>query len=202
MPRKRSASGRAKISTIENRIRVQTEKVNKKFRSLEKSDYYGHYKSKELLTFIAENPNLKVVRGKGSKRHKVVYKSVKGTTMGRLILVTKKLKSFLRSKGSTVVGIEKIKAKTLKTITAKLTGIKGSDVSNRDLEIFYDIIKHRSDEILNKIDPSEFYALVSEARENNYGEEKWISMINDYVEINNKELREACKYLYEKYVLA
>ena len=66
--------------------------------------------------------------------------------------------------------------------------------------MFYDIIKYKTDDIINRIGPSEFYTLVMEARENNMGQEDWVDMISNYVTINNESIRKACEYLYNKYV--
>ena len=58
-------------------------------------------------------------------------------------------------------------------------------MTEKDIDMFYDIIKYKTDDIINKIGPSEFYTLVMEAREENLGQDEWIDMISNYVTINN-----------------
>ena len=77
MPRKRSVSGRARVSTIENRIQIQAEKINKKIRSLERGKNYGTYKSKELIRFVSQNDNLKISTDLDKKDPKEIYEKLK-----------------------------------------------------------------------------------------------------------------------------
>lgn len=200
MPRKRSVSGRARVSTIENRIQIQAEKINKKIRSLERGKNYGTYKSKELIRFVSQNDNLKITKSRGSKRHRLKIKSLRDLTFGRLKIISKKFSEVIKSKAFTNVGIENIRKKTLKKLTDTLTGIKGEKVTRKDIELFYEIINYKTDEIISKIGPSEFYAMVNQAKDASMNKEEWVEMINNYVSINNDEMRKASEYLYTKYI--
>lgn len=199
MPRKRSVSGRARVRTAENVIRLQTEKINKRIRNLERGGYYGHYKSKELITFVKENPNITLKRGRRSKRHRVVIGNIK-TTFAHLALISKKFKQLLRSKGFSTAGIEDIKERSKESLKKTLGGIKGEDATDKDAELFYEIVTYKTDEILQRIPPSEFYALVMDARQYNYDVETWISRLEAWVEINNEYMRAAAERLYNKFV--
>lgn len=201
MARKRSSSGRSRVINPVNRIYIQTEKLNRKLRSLEKAGNYGTYKSKELIRFASNISNINIKRSRGSKRHRVEVSNLRGAGFGRLILINKKFGQINRSKGFSNVGIKNIRKKTLKTLKKTLKGIKGSKITRRDVDMFYEIIKYKTDEIINKIGPSEFFALVEDARENNATSEQWIEMINNYVAINNQSMRRACEYLYNKFVV-
>lgn len=200
MSRKRSVSGRARARTAENKIRIQTEKINKRIKSLEKAGRFGTYKSKELLTFVKDNSNLSIKKSRGSKRHKVIVKNLRNLTFGKLALIGKKFKEVLSSKGFTPVGIKDIEKKTRMKVSKTLEGMIGRKISKKDLELFYEIIRNKANEILDRIPPSDFYVLVQTARESNMNEDEWVEMLNNYVNINNESLREAGEYLYNKYI--
>ena len=139
MPRKRSASGRAKPITIQSNIQLQTEKINKMIRSLEKGKNYGTYKSKELIRFANQNDNLTLKKSRGSKRHRLTVQALREATFGKLA-------------------------------------------------------------IISKIGPSEFFAMVTQARDTSMDQEQWLEMLNNYVSINNEAMRQASEYLYNKYI--
>ena len=200
MPRKRSASGRSKPSTIQSNIRLQTEKINKMIRSLEKGKNYGTYKSKELIRFAKQNDNVTLKKSRGSKHHRLTVQALREATFGKLAIISKKFKEFIQSKAFTNVGIYKIRKRTMKKLAETLTGIKGEKVTRKDLEMFYDIINYKTDEIISKIGPSEFFAMVTQARDTSMDQEQWVEMLNNYVSINNEAMRQASEYLYNKYI--
>lgn len=200
MARKRSASGRARVSTIENQIRIQTDKINKMIRSLEKGKNYGTYKSKDLIRFVSQNDNLKITKSRGSKRHRLAVQALREATFGKLKIINKKFREIIKSKAFTNVGIRDIRRKTRKKLAETLTGIKGEKVTRKDLEMFYDIINYKTDEIISKIGPSEFFAMVTQAQDASMEKEEWVEMLNNYVEINNDAMRQASEYLYNKYI--
>ena len=195
MPRKRSASGRSRRSTITSNIYVQTEKINKRLRSLERGGNYGKYKGREFLTFVKDSKYLRMTRRKRLKVSKL-----REASGGQLILINKKFRHFLRSKGFSNVGIFNIREQTRATVKVTLKGMIGRDISDRETDMFYDIIQHKRNSILDKIPPSDFFNLVMTAREENVDIPGWITMLEQYVEINNEYLRREAEYLYYKYV--
>ena len=200
MARKRSVAGRARAKTPVSSIMLQTEKINRRIRQLEKSGRYGSYKSKELIQFVKDNSNLTIKKSRGSKRHRVLVGKLRESTFGRLALIGKKFKEILTSKAFTPVGILGIEKETRVKVTTTLEGMMGKKLSKTDVELFWNIIKEKANEILEKIPPSDFYVLVMNAREENISVDSWVNMINDYVSINNQTLREAAEYLYNKFV--
>lgn len=201
MPRKKSVSGRAKRSTEESKLLLQAQKITKRFRSLEKGRNFGVYTGKTLLEFASRNPFVEIKKSRRSKRHRLFLRKIKEASEGNLAKIAKTFTSALSSKTFTNKGIKEVREETRKKVTKTLEGIAGKDLTDRDVDLFYEIIKYKSNEILQKIKPSDFYALVLECRENNYGPEKWVSMLSDYVTINNDVMREAAKYLYNKFVV-
>lgn len=169
-------------------------------RSLEKGKNYGTYKSKELIRFAKQNDNLTLKKSRGSKYHRLSVQALREATFGKLAIISKKFKEIIKSKGFTNVGIENIRRKTRRKLAETLTGIKGEKVTRKDLEMFYDIINYKTDEIISKIGPSEFFAMVTQARDTSMDQEQWVDMLNNYVSINNEAMRQASEYLYNKYI--
>ena len=115
-------------------------------------------------------------------------------------LISKKFEEVLKSKAFYNKGIEEIRRETRKKVTKTLSEEMGRELTEEEVDTFYEIAKYKETEILNKINPSEFYQLVMEAKEKNYGVDEWINLLNNYVEINNEYIRKSAEKLYNKYV--
>lgn len=199
MPRKKAPSGRSRGVNAVNRIMIQTERINKQLRRLEKSGNFGSYKSKELMEFISRNKNVSLKKSRGSKRHRVVIKKIRMSIADQR-LISKKFDEVLKSKSFYDKGIEEIRRETRKKVTKTLSEEMGRELSKDEVDLFYEIAKYKEQEILNKINPSEFYQLVMEAKENNYDVDGWINLLSNYVDINNEYMRKSAEKLYNKYV--
>lgn len=212
MPRKKSASGRARGKSPENALLLKIEKVNARFRSLEKGGNFNTYASKELVRFAQANPYLSVKtskkRAKGGKsrrsrqpqrRHTLVI--TKGNIpVAQQRLINKKLNEALNSKVFSNVGIERVRKETRRKVKETLELESGEKLTDKDVDLFYDIAKYKYDDIIEKIGPSEFYQLVQLATKQNYNVEQWVELLNNYVEINNEVMRKQAEYLYNKFV--
>lgn len=76
------------------------------------------------------------------------------------------------------------------------------EVDDEDVDKFFDILEDAKSRILDKIDPSKFFAMVQEAKDINATFERWISILEQEIEIGNDvDLRKDALYLYNKYVL-
>ena len=204
MPRKKSASGRARGFSSVNQIILQAEKINKQIAQLEKADKFGSYKSKELMEFISRTPSLKLVKSKHKNKRRRVVIVTTNMTQAEQRLIHKKLGEISRSSGFSPVGIMRIERNIRRQIRKTLSEELGRDIGNKELEKFFDIIKYHEQanqsSILDKIDPSTFWRLVNTAVSEHMSEASWVSMLENYVEINNEYMREEAKYLYERYV--
>ena len=211
MPRKKSASGRARGTSPENALLLKIEKANARFRSLEKGGNFNTYASKELVRFAQANPYLSVKtskkRSKGGKsrrsrqqrRHTLVI--TKGNIpVAQQRLINKKLNEALNSKVFSNVGIERVRKETRRKVKETLELESGEKLTDKDVDLFYDIAKYKYDDIIEKIGPSEFYQLVQLANKQNYNVEQWVELLNNYVEINNDVMRKQAEYLYNKFV--
>lgn len=212
MPRKKSASGRARGTSPENALLLKIEKANARFRSLEKAGNFDTYASKELVRFAQANPYLSVktskTKSKGGKsrrgrqpqrRHTLVI--TKGNIpVAQQRLINKKLNEALNSKVFSNIGIEHVRKVTRRKVKETLELESGKKLTEKDVDLFYEIIKYKYYDIIEKIGPSEFYQLVQEANKQNYNVEQWVDLLNNYVEINNDVMRKQAEYLYNKFV--
>ena len=204
MPRKKSVSGRARVSTAENQLQLQAEKITKRLRSLEKAGEYGKLNAqKELIRFAQTNPFVSIKKSRGSKRRRLIVSKLK-KTIAEQRLIRKKFTTFLKSKVSSVVGIKQARAKMEESLKETLTGQTGREIDQEDVDRFIDIAKYaeeaNQESILDKIDPSTFNMLVNVAIEQSYSLPQWINLLNNYVLINNDYMRKEAEELYYKYV--
>lgn len=212
MPRKKSASGRARGTSPENALLLKIEKANARFRSLEKGGNFNTYASKELVRFAQANPYLSVktskTRSNGGKsrrgrqpqrRHTLVI--TKGNIpVAQQRLINKKLNEALNSKVFSNIGIERVRKVTRRKVKETLELESGKKLTDKDVDLFYEIIKYKYYDIIEKIGPSEFYQLVQESKKQNYNVEQWVELLKNYVEINNDVMRKQAEYLYNKFV--
>lgn len=203
MPRKKSVSGRAKGRSMENMLQLQAQKINKRLRSIEKAGNFGKYKVRELLRFASQNPYVSIKKSRGSKRHKVVVEKVKKSLASQR-LIRKKFGEILKSKVFSNIGIKRARKETRASLARTLQGQIGQKVTDEDLDRFYDIVQYAHDvnqeSILDKINPSDFNVLVNVAINQNASLSTWISLLNNYVLINNDYMRKEAEDLYYKYV--
>ena len=203
MPRKKSVSGRAKAKTVENTLKLQAEKINKRLRSLEKAGEYGSRYTRDLIRFAQSNPFITIKKGKKSKRHRIVVSTAK-MPIAQLRLIRKKFKEVLRSKVFSRIGIIRARKEQRKSLRETLEEQYGKDFTNEDLDKFYELTEYakqtQQESILDKIPPSEFFALVQVASERNMSVSAWINLLNNYVQINNDYMRKEAEELYYKYV--
>ena len=201
MPRKRSVAGRSKRVTEESKLRLQAEKITRRFRSLEKGGKFGIYTGKSLLEFASRTPLVNIKKARGSRRHRLILGKLKHATEGELAKIAKVFTHALKAKTFSNIGIEKVRSETRNKIKDTLSGIVDRQLSDKDVDIFFEVIKHQSDAILSKIKPSDFMAMVFEAQDKNYGVDNWVGMLEQVITIgNNDYLRKSAEYLYYKYV--
>lgn len=200
MPRKKTVSGRARVMTAENRINRQIDRINRRFRGLEKGDNYGTYKSRELQEFVSRNPFLVIKRSRGSKRHKLMVMNLRKATAGQLKLITKKFSEVLKSKVFSNAGIERVRRETRKKVSETLSERMGREMTKEEVDVFYDIAKNKESSILDQMTSSQFWTLVMVAKDMSASLDTWVSLLKDYATINNEYLREEAKDLYYKYV--
>ena len=205
MPRKKSVSGRARGKSTESALLIKIGKVNARFRSLEKGGNYDTYASKELIRFAQSNPYLvlktsKKKKGKKRQRRHTLQLVRGNIPVAQQRLINKKLNKALSSQVFSNVGIERVRKETRRKVKETLELESGEELTEKDVDLFYDIAKYKYEDIIEKIGPSEFYQLVQVATKNNYSVDQWVDLLNNYVEINNDVMRKQAEYLYNKFV--
>lgn len=205
MPRKKSVSGRARGKSPESALLIKIGKVNARFRSLEKGGNYDTYASRELIRFAQANPYLvlktsKKKKGKKRQRRHTLQLVRGNIPVAQQRLINKKLNKALSSQVFSNVGIERVRKETRRKVKETLELESGEELTEKDVDLFYDIAKYKYEDIIEKIGPSEFYQLVQVATKNNYSVDQWVDLLNNYVEINNDVMRKQAEYLYNKFV--
>lgn len=209
MPRKKTASGRKKKPTLERRINLQLKKINKNIKRLENAGNFNTFASKELVHFVQQSKNLslktsknkrKTKGGKKVKRHTVVFNPSTKPTTGSLRLIAKKFDKIIKNKVFYNIGIRKMRKEIRKKVTKTLSETYGRQMEKEDVDLFYDVAKYKTDDLIQQIGASEFFVLIQSAKDASQSEEDWVTMLGMYVDINNDYMREKAEYLYKKYV--
>lgn len=207
MARKKSASGRARGLTIKSRITRSPierrlisamEKSNKALAILEKKRLIGTYASRRLFERISTN----VFRYNPKSKFKFHFKKDPSqmTTQEQLQHL-KTFEAFLKSPTSTLMGIEMAKKVTKEQVKKSLGEIAEKQLTDEDVEEFFDMQYNEDyNYFMNFIKDSDLYALVMEAKEQYYSEDRFIKSFEQFITINNQDTREKAKKLYAKYV--
>lgn len=163
--------------------------VNERFVDLRKRGYFNKYSSKQLIDklsieqleqFLTRTNNIRVT----------------GYNVDNLEILKRLLINFLKSKSSTVRGINKIRHE--QKIELGLTLDIDPEDSSRLLEIFED---ENYTSIQNVVMPSDLWTLITESKEYNYTEGKFIDLFEKNIStIPDDNFRESLINIYNKYV--
>lgn len=197
MPRKKSVGGRAMPKTQANQLLIQLNKVNRRLNRLEKAGVYGRYSSKKLIRFANESKNISYKR---SRKNKLKIMDIKKLTPAETLYISKTLRKFTKSKTSSPIGLKEVSEETKAKIKQSLGNFK-EDIDDEDVEDFYEFVADDDFRYFaDKIGDSQLYALIEEAKEKNYTENKFIETLEQYITVNNADVRKKAQRLYNKYV--
>lgn len=199
MARKKSSSGRSRRPTIESRLIRTIEKSNKALARLEKNRSYGTYASRRLLT-LANAPAFKYKR-KGKFKFKI--RDVKSLNKQEQLFYLKKFEKFLKSPTSKISGIKEAKGEVRKRVKQSLGEIAEKQLTDQDVEDFFDMMyDNQFISITDYISPSDEFAIINEAKEQNYTEDKFVNILAQTSNIENpsEDFRNKAIKLYNKYV--
>lgn len=193
--RKRS-TGRARSGTS---LYVSIERANKKLKKLKQSGKLGHYASKELLAQFRHDSNIKINRSSRSYILKIKTTKLKPA---QIRYYQKALDTFIKNKSSSVMGIKDIESKKRKTLKETLTQLTDKDITDADIEDFYDLVDNDDyNYFAEKVpDSLEIYIILNEAKEKNLNEDGFIELLKQFMSVNSEETRERAKRLYNKWV--
>lgn len=198
MARKRSVSGRARPKTLENKLRITVEKVNRRLNKLDQAKVYGRYASKQILRLASTDKNILYSR---KRRNKLIIKA-KGLTQSELRLYQKQMESFLKSKTSTVSGVKQARANVIDKVRKSLSGMTDVELTDDDVEDFFNLTSKDNDfkYLADRMDPSKLYILMQHTKEADGNDENFISMLENYMTVNNQNVRKKATRLYNKFV--
>lgn len=189
----------SRTKKIRQETRDIVEKVNKRLKSLEKSNNYYSYASKKLFDRLDTN-TIKALE-KSRSGHVLSVKINRDMTNTQLLAIQKASKQFLVSSTSTSKGIEKVRENTKKSMLETLKE-DGRDISTEDIDNYYDMLSNSDfDYFSSKIGASSMWAFIDDAIEYNYSEDKFLDMINKHMVSIDENNREIARRLYQKYIL-
>lgn len=198
MPRKRSVSGRSRISsTVATNVNIQLSKVNKQFKTLRRAGEYGTYASKKVIANLNQSKyfyyNRKTKSYKISKRSKL--------TQSQKRLYAKQFQQFLKSKLSKPEFIKKLRTETKDKIKTTLTNVTDKELTDEDVDMFLSL---QTDEdyryIADKIGDSEAYILINKASEQNMNVTSFRKTLSNYMTVNSQDIRDVTRRLFDKYI--
>lgn len=199
MARKRTPSGRARPKTIENQLLLTVNKVNKRLNRLDNANVYGRYSSRKILELANANKNILYSR---KRRNKIKISNLGKLTSSEMRLYTKQMEKFLKSPTSTVSGVKRAKANIIKKVKTTLSAETGVELSEDDVEDFYDLVNKNDDfkYLADRIPPSQVYVLMQHTKQGEGDSDDFINLLEDYLTVNNKNVRTKATRLYNKFV--
>lgn len=179
-----------------NELRKEVNKANQRIAKIEKAYGKGSWAIKKLYSYL-EADYIQAITNTGRISLKQSYSDI------QLRAIRKATNQFLKSKTSTLSGI-KTQIKKIKA------GIKENiDVTDKEAEILYetfneDLLRW----IFQYIEPSDFWALLMEAKDYNYSYDRFengvLSLSSDLVDlintINDLDTKEKLQEIYDRYV--
>lgn len=170
--------------------------VNRRLKGLKNAGYRGTWASKKLINRLDNDVLKGWTKSEGGK-----VKIQKNLTETQMRSVQKSMKQFLKSKTSKVSGIKKTRAATIDSIRSTLSEDQKNRVSQEDAEFYYDMLGDNDfDFFADKIGASTLWSLIDDAIEQNDSESGWLNRLDLYIELNDLDVKEKARRIYDKYV--
>lgn len=198
--KRRKASISKKLSTnktdrLERDTRKMVSKANSRLDALQRRYKSGTWASKKLANRLSSNKLRMFKNGK--------IKLGKNPTRTQLIAVNKAVDQFLKSKTSTNKGIRSVREKTIESLKGSLS-TEEKELSYDDAEQLYEMFgENNFQNIADKIGASALQACIEDAIDEQDNENSFIKRLEIYggVAMNDLDIRQSAKSLYEKNVL-
>ena len=198
--RKKSLTARLSTTKSSDRLERETRKLvnkaNARLDSLRRRYKSGTWASKKLANRLSSNK-----MNMWSKQGKI--KLGKNPTKAQMIGLNKAINQFLSSATSTKKGIKSVRQKTIESLRGTLS-IEDKEMSFEDVEKFYEMFgEDNFSNIADKIGASALQAVIEDAIEENDSSNDFMKRLETYagLSMNDLDLRESAKVLFEKYVL-
>lgn len=199
MARKRTPSGRARPKSIQNQLLLSVNKVNKRLNRLDKANVYGRYSSRKILELANASENILYSR---RRRNKIKISNLGKLTSSEMRLYTKQMEKFLKSPTSSVSGVKRAKANIIKKVKTTLSAETGVELTEDDVEDFYNLVNKNDDfkYLADRIPPSQVYVLMQHTKQGEGDSDDFINLLEDYLTVNNKNVRTKATRLFNKFV--
>lgn len=191
-----------RATSLYKQVQRELKEVNKRLRALEKSGNYNSYSSKKLFERLGSkklnvlNKSKKVNRG-----HVLGIKLRKNMTNTDLAAVSKASNQFLRSATSTPKKLKKVVELTKKSMYETLKA-QNKDISKEDIEAYYEMLGNKDFEYFNdKIGASTMWSIIEDAIEMGDTKKGFLDRLNNYITLNDVDIRDKAISLYNKYIL-
>ena len=198
--RKKSITRRLSTTKDSQRLERETRKLvnkaNARLDSLQRRYKSGTWASKKLANRLSSNK-----MNMWSKQGKI--KLGKNPSKQQLIAINKAVNQFLQSQTSTKKGISKTRQKTIESLRGTLS-TEDNEMSYEDAEKFYEMFgEDNFSNIADKIGASALQAVIEDAIEENDSSNDFMKRLETYagLSMNDLDLRESARVLFEKYVL-
>ena len=174
---------------LRNEVNKLAKRVNESFKTLRSAGYFNMYSSKQLIDKLS----ISKLENFLSRKNDIIVHTY---DIDKLNILKDLLNKFIKSKSSTIKGINNIRRE--QKIELGLTLDIEPEESSRLLEIFED---ENYTTIQNVVPPSDIWALIVEAKEHNYTKDKFIDLFEKNISsIPDDNFRQALQSIYDKYV--
>ena len=179
-------------------IKAQVEATNRRLKSLDKAGFYNSFSSKKLFDRLGGKVNVLQKTKKGKITNIKLRKNMSETD---LTAVAKATKSFLRGDTSKVTKLKKTIKDTKKSMFRTLKG-RNDNLTMEDIETYYKMLGDKDfDFFSDKQLSSDVWAIIQDAKEMDLSKDEFLKRINEVVEINDVDIRNSVRRLYDRYVL-
>lgn len=153
----------------------------------------GTWASKKLLEKVPES----IIKGK-------VSTNISSYSKVQLTALNKALKNFLKSKTSTVKGIQEIEKQTKENIAQEVENFDEDMLSSQDINTLYDFFNDKDfNYATDYIAPSDLWVILTTAKANNDSDESFINRVGQYIDkdslYEDLDLKDALIRIYHKF---
>lgn len=191
----------AQRKRLQQETREMINEVNRRLRNLERGGNYNSYASKKLFNRL-DTKTLDVLNKSRKGKHVLGVKLKRGLTNTQLKAIQKASKQFLTSQTSTSRGIRQVSEQTKKSMLETLRMDEDSKITSDDIEDYYEMLSSNDFEYFNdKIGASAMWGLMEDAKEMDVDENGFVKMLNQYITLNDEDVRNKAIRLYNKYII-
>ncbi|MBQ1550973.1 MAG: hypothetical protein IIZ67_02625 [Bacilli bacterium] len=183
------------------RTQQKLNEVTKRLQALSKNGYSGTWASRKLLNRLQGGKVGDVIDVTKRGGQITGIKASRRLTKTEMVAIQKASSQFLVSKTSTKKGIEEVRQSTIESLKTTLSTDK-KKLTNEEAEALYDMLGDNDfDDFAQKLGASTMWNIIEDAIGVDFTSDAFIKRLSRYIEIEDVNLREKARRIYEKYVL-